>query len=215
MWLGLVSTASSSRYGRPDPSDDGGAPIESPRSRGLDIGMMGMLLLIASLAPLFISIAIWIIWLRFQHMTWPPPGSPPIPAGVWVSTALVLLLSGVMVWSLRALHRHDLPRLRQSLVVGIVLGFTFLLTQVLNWLYVHQLGVPDIGRQYMGLVGFFAVIHAAHVVGGIGGLFYIGVLAQLGRPLSRLSSPVRCTAVYWHFIDAVWVAALALVLYPG
>lgn len=214
MILGLVSTTAN-RYEPPDRDDSDSRSSSAAPSRGLDMGMMGMLLLIASLAPLFISIALWIIWLRYQHMSWPPPGTPPIPSGVWLSTALVVALSGVMVWSLRALHRGDFRTLRRTIGVGVTLGFAFLVTQAVNWLLVARAGVPDIGRQYMGLVGFFAVIHAAHVVGGIAGLVYIGVLAWLGRPLSRLAVPVRCTAVYWHFIDIVWVAALALVLYPG
>lgn len=208
MLLGLVSSPIHRDHGGGDPPPDFD-PMEMRAS------LMGIWLLVATLFPIFASIGIWVVWLRAQNTYWPPQGSPPLPNGLWFSTFVVVALSAVMYWATRELKRGSRLRLSISLGLALVLGFAFLLSQTLNWLHAYRIGVPDLGRQFIGLVAFFTVIHALHVVGGVAALVYVGVLMLLGRSRARIAAPVICTAIYWHFIDIVWVSALALILIPG
>ena len=89
------------------------------------------------------------------------------------------------------------------------LGILFLAGQSAVWWRLRGTGVflrsnPD--------ASFFFLLsgaHALHVLGGIAGLVAVGY-----RPLRRveLGSGVRICVMYWHFLAAMWIAILVLLL---
>lgn len=48
-------------------------------------------------------------------------------------------------------------------------------------------------------------LHVAHLAGGLIALIVILILALLGRINSERNFSLRQTAVYWHFLDILWV----------
>ena len=57
---------------------------------------------------------------------------------------------------------------------------------------------------YWVMTGF----HALHVTIGICAVLVILVLAQKGRFSTVYYTPVDVTALYWHFVDIVWIFLL-------
>lgn len=57
-----------------------------------------------------------------------------------------------------------------------------------------------------GLVFFLVLIHALHVFGGIIALARTWQQARRGVYDHEHYQPVRHVALYWHFLDAVWLA---------
>ena len=56
--------------------------------------------------------------------------------------------------------------------------------------------------------GFFYVLtaaHAAHVVGGLVGLWFLAVWQRHQWKFTTVSVLSRVTAVYWHFLGILWL----------
>jgi cytochrome c oxidase subunit 3 len=57
-------------------------------------------------------------------------------------------------------------------------------------------------------------IHAFHMLVGIGLLAVIAVLTWRS-PTTRHRAALHSTALYWHFVDMVWIFLFALIYLPG
>ena len=57
------------------------------------------------------------------------------------------------------------------------------------------------------LTSFYVLtgIHAAHIVGGLIPLIIVATRATTGRYTPAYYPGVRYTAMYWHFLDVVWL----------
>jgi heme/copper-type cytochrome/quinol oxidase subunit 3 len=58
-----------------------------------------------------------------------------------------------------------------------------------------------------GLIFFLILLHALHVLGGMVTLTHVTVKAHRGA-YERVGvghDPIRLTALYWHFLDGVWI----------
>ena len=67
--------------------------------------------------------------------------------------------------------------------------------------------VPQV-KLFLFLYWVMTSLHAVHVTVGIGVVLVIMVLAWQGRFTGGYFSPVDCTALYWHFVDIVWIFLL-------
>jgi cytochrome c oxidase subunit 3 len=71
------------------------------------------------------------------------------------------------------------------------------------------------GAQLFFVFYFVATsIHALHMLVGIG---LLAVLARLNYrwPDTRHRSALHSVALYWHFVDAIWIFLFALIYLPG
>jgi cytochrome c oxidase subunit 3 len=57
-------------------------------------------------------------------------------------------------------------------------------------------------------------IHALHMLVGIGLLAVLAVLTYRA-PSTRHRAALHSTALYWHFVDVVWIFLFALIYLPG
>jgi cytochrome c oxidase subunit 3 len=58
-------------------------------------------------------------------------------------------------------------------------------------------------------------IHGLHVTIGIAAVLAIAVLARRGYFSPAYYSPVDVTALYWHFVDTVWIFLLPMLYLLG
>ena len=59
-----------------------------------------------------------------------------------------------------------------------------------------------------GLTFFLVVLHALHVVGGVAGMVLLLFGISRNRYDHERHFPVRFCALYWHFLDLVWIIML-------
>ena len=191
-------------------------------------GTLGMSLLVAMLSILFVSslIGFFIFRSDFQFAV-----SIRLPPGLWLSTFILLVSSCTMHWAVSAVNHDRQKWLRLALMLTLALGLTFLVIQGFNWfdlldtLRANQAalaafhgpaassngGLPHgegtLIESHVLLVVFyvFTVLHAAHVVGGIIPLSVTTFKARRGIYSRNYHPGVRYCAIYWHFLDAVWV----------
>lgn len=175
-----------------------------------EAGVMAMRLFLASLSVLFAaSIAAYLV-VRSRAVTWPPPGMPRLPSGLWVSTAIILASSFFVQRALSAARRGGGEAIFRNLLITTVLGLAFLVSQAINWqtlIATHiTAGVHLYAFTFFTLTG----LHAAHVVGGIIPLVAVTMRAKRGTYSSTFHPGVYYCAAYWHFLDLVWLVMFCL-----
>jgi cytochrome c oxidase subunit 3 len=169
---------------------------------------MGMWLLLASLGMLFGASLVGFLILRARADQWPPAGTPALPGGLWISTALLAVLSIVLVLAGRAAREGRQPVLGRMLTISVLLALAFLVAQISNWMRMAAFSVlPDENL----LVSFFyalTILHAAHVLFGLVPLVLVAVRARRGRYTVHEHESVHLVGMYWHFLLVTWIAIL-------
>ena len=202
-----------------------------PTSTGLDHRKIAIWAFIGSECMLFASlISTYLIYKGrsvvgpFPHEACNPPlCATPLPAildiPVTSASTFVLLMSSLsMVLALAAVENRGKPGysgiLGSSkfwLFVTALLGTTFLGFQAYEFTsFVHEgltLKTNLFGSTFFTLTGF----HGAHVTAGV--LWLATLLAiDIKRGLQPKDALlVDISALYWHFVDVVWIAIFTLV----
>jgi cytochrome c oxidase subunit 3 len=57
--------------------------------------------------------------------------------------------------------------------------------------------------------------HGAHLAGGLLAVSYITARAWSRSEWPGRSAAIAATAVYWHFMDVLWLALLGLLIWVG
>ncbi|MEK5234581.1 cytochrome (ubi)quinol oxidase subunit III [Paenibacillus sp. FSL L8-0470] len=135
---------------------------------------------------------------------------------VAAATFLLLVSSLTSVFAIQAMHRNQPALLRNWLLVTVVLGAAFLGLEIYEFSeYIRHekfgMTTSAFSSAFYTLVGF----HGAHVAFGI---VWIAVLiGQLSyKGLTVVTAPkIYVSAMYWHFIDVVWVFIFTVVYLLG
>jgi len=191
----------------------GGPP--PPDERDARLRRFGMLLFLASLTTLFAPLLIYMLILRAQAPSWPPPGSPPLPLGLALSTALLIGVSFCMTRAVQAARGRRARPLRRALLAATGLAFAFVLSQALCWAEFLGAASTAAAWRYVGFFYIFTALHALHVIGGLAPLLVVLLRAARRPPAAVSGDSVRFCAMYWHFIDGVWLVILAAAAWPG
>jgi cytochrome c oxidase subunit 3 len=165
-------------------------------------GWWAMLFVILSEAALFAYLLFGYFYFAMQpHAAWPPGGLPHIKLAL--PDTIILLLSSVAVWwAERATRRGARGPMLLGLGIGLLLGIVFVLVQVYEW---HEKPFAFASSSYSSLYFTTTGFHMAHVVAGNLMLAALLVWAALGYFGPRRNAAVTIGALYWHFVDAVWL----------
>lgn len=143
-----------------------------------------------------------------------------------INTAVLLTSSFLVAWAIEIFSPATAKIVTWLLVGAACLGFAFIVLKGIEYSgeYDEHL-VPGIDFQFAGSLAngvqlFFifyfvaTAIHAVHMLIGIGLLL---TLAAIGRraPTTRHHTALHSAALYWHFVDVVWIFLFALIYLPG
>jgi heme/copper-type cytochrome/quinol oxidase subunit 3 len=153
----------------------------------------------------------------FPHEAWTNPATgevlkPILNIPVTSFSAFVLLMSSLsMVLAHSAVMRGDTKYSKIWLFATIVMGTMFLCMQAFEFTsFVHEgltIRTNLFGSSFFVLTGF----HGAHVAAGVLWLTTL-LFIDMKRGLQpRDGINVDVCALYWHFVDVVWIAIFALV----
>lgn len=135
-----------------------------------------------------------------------------LPDALWVSTALLLASSATFEVAKRQLRRGTLAKLRRWITATAALGLGFLLAQLTGWMQLLDRGVAPEGNPSGSFFYLLTGAHGAHVLGGLCALTYVAWRVWKSDNWSARGSVVEASALYWHFMDALWLCLLALLL---
>ncbi len=176
-------------------------PVGSAGKRST--GWWAMLCIIATEGSIFAFLQFSYYYIAVQQPpgTWPPGGRPEI--GLSAANTLVLLSSSVAVWwGERAIGRGNRLMLSVGLAVGLVLGGAFVGIQVIEW---SHKSFTFASHTYGSLYFTITALHIAHVVVGLIVLAALLAWSLLGYFNGPRHAAISTGAIYWHFVDAVWI----------
>jgi cytochrome c oxidase subunit III len=179
----------------------GGAPSVPQRTyvTGMTVGLGGILMFFMAL------VSAYIVRKGMPNSGWVP--LPVFPRILWLNTAILVTSSCTLSHSRRLLRVGDEAGFRHFWGVTTILGLFFLVGQIIAWgKFVHA-GIYLATNPSSSFFYVFTAAHGLHLAGGI-----IGLLLVLFRPTRRLTrgTATEVAAMYWHFMDGLWVFLLLL-----
>ena len=130
---------------------------------------------------------------------------------------ICLLSSSITVhFASKSLERNNRPAFLSLWSLTIILGGIFLFGTAREWhrlIYEHGLTISTnlFGTTYYSLVG----LHAFHVSAGLIMLTVVLIFGLARKVHEDQSRRVDVLALYWHFVDAVWVVVFTVVYIVG
>jgi cytochrome c oxidase subunit 3 len=171
--------------------------------RGTSSPIMGMVLFVAGEAMFFAALFGVYFSIRTSAGVWPPKsiGVPElaIPSAL---TAILVGSSAVLQFGVAAVRRGRLAMFQRLLALTILLGVCFLALQGYDYAQL-TFGIRD--GIYPSLFYVMTGLHMAHVVGGVVLLSIVMWQAATGQISTGRHDPVEAAAIYWHFVDVVWI----------
>lgn len=176
-------------------------------------GWWGMLLFCVSEVALFAYFLVSYAYLRGAYVAFAANGGAHPSLGIpALLTVLLVGSSLVLRWGERGIERGDNRRLVIALIVTILLGAAFLVTQGAE--YAREQHMPQTDAYWST---FYAITgtHGAHVALGILMLAFNLMRAIRGHFSATRRLAIQNGALYWHTVDLVWLLILfALYLAP-
>jgi heme/copper-type cytochrome/quinol oxidase subunit 3 len=174
-------------------------------------GWWGMWCLIATEASLFGYLLFSYGYLAARaHGDWVPE-LPRLRIAL-PNTILLLASSAVLYWGERGIRNGRRARLAVSLSLTLAMGLGFSALQGLEWRNkTFHPGDSAYASSYFIITGF----HMLHVAAGLVTLAFLLAWTLLAKFGAERHCAVSVGALYWHFVDAVWLAVFtALYLTP-
>ncbi|MBN8702404.1 MAG: cytochrome c oxidase subunit 3 [Bacteroidetes bacterium] len=131
-----------------------------------------------------------------------------MPAMFYLSTAIILFSSLTMNWALSSIKNNNTTKLKSAILTTLVLGLLFGVFQFLAWGELIDNNIFFTGKSSNAAGSFLYVLsglHLAHIAAGILVLLIIYYNAARGKYSSENYLGVKLGAIYWHFLDALWV----------
>src|SRR5579863_7861358 len=134
----------------------------------------------------------------------------------YFGTVCLLSSSGFIMLAERAIEHGRMAAFTGWWAFTMLLGLIFLGDTANEWykLIVHDhltIHTNLFGTTFYSLVG----LHASHVIVGLIMMFVVLVFALGRRVHPAHADRVKVLAMYWHFVDAVWVVVFSVVYLIG
>ena len=179
-----------------------------------DRGVVGMCCLIAAEAALFSIFVVAYLYYLGKNLNGPEPRDV-------LETPLFI---SICLWASSATISVAVPALRHGRTAAfglwwlatVALAAIFLGGTAREWhrlIYEKGLTIRTnlFGTTYYSLVG----LHAFHVIVGLVGLTAVLAFTLAGRVKAEHAHRTHVLALYWHFVDVVWIVVFTVVYVIG
>jgi cytochrome c oxidase subunit 3 len=128
-----------------------------------------------------------------------------VPRVLWLNTFVLLASSLTLELSRRALSAGAANEFIRWLSATLVLGLGFLGGQLLAWRELASRGIYLATNPGSSFFYVLTAAHGIHLLGGVLALAYVVFRARRIAFARARRTPVDVTAIYWHFMDALWI----------
>ncbi len=154
--------------------------------------------------------------LRYSSVDWPVPASVLGINLTAFMTFLLIVSSVTMVYSLASIQHGDQLWFKIFLALTVLSGVIFLSLQAYEWTHLIHAGLGFTANKWgASLFGttFFAItgFHGAHVTAGVIYLSCYLIQGLRGRLPRDAANHIEIAALYWHFVDLVWILVFTFV----
>jgi cytochrome c oxidase subunit 3 len=197
--------------GPPPPPVDrgwgGGDGDSGGRGASRRASFTGLFVLLAASTMVFAAFTSAFVVRRGLSEDWATMAKPPI---LFVNTAVLLASSLFLDLSRRALRAHDRSRFNLWWSVATFLGIAFLVGQAYAWRQLRDAGVFVATNPASSFFYVLTAAHAFHLLGGVTALVYVDVQALRLRLGPAKRTAIDVTAIFWHFLDGLWLYLMVL-----
>ena len=173
-------------------------------------------------AAVFIMFSITSVFLTLTHILqsrWVHSKdwvSIPLPHILYVNTGVLIASSATIEVARRCAKREAQGEGGKGcgrwLVATLILGLAFLGGQLVAWRELASQGLYVASNAGGFLFYFLTATHGLHLLVGIAALSYIAVFAARLAQRNRQQTAVGAVALYWHFLDGLWLYVFGLLL---
>jgi heme/copper-type cytochrome/quinol oxidase subunit 3 len=170
--------------------------------------VLGMILFVASESIFFLLLLL--AYVNFHKVTGAQAASllDPVKTGLF---SVALFSSSLTMWLAERSRKKESAWVRVWLLATIILGAIFVTGQGQEYAGLLSKNVTisrDLfGSTFFTLTGF----HGFHVLFGLVLLCLLLGLAIFGRKQEPTLNGMQSIAIYWHFVDAVWLIIFSVV----
>lgn len=175
-------------------------------------GSIGIWLFMASETMLFGALLSSFAILRSGAAAWPDQSALLDVRFAVVNTVLLLGSSLTMAAARRAARAHLFHRCRMWAGATLFGGSAFLAVKCAEYASEIGRGLLPSTNNFLGLYYAMTGLHALHLAGGLLVVAVIAGSAARLRPgqAELFVCRVDTAAVYWHFVDAVWLCLFVM-----
>ena len=173
---------------------------------------VGMILALVSFSMMFAGLFYSYGLLRIRAMAWPPPGVPEAP--IVVPTIITVLMLGSSIsleLARKRLREGSVAAFHRLAMAAIILGTLFIGLQAGVWVELWEAGLTLAIGPYASIFYFLTTFHALHVLAGLAILVWMYVAAPRALHPELRESRAHLSAMFWHFVGAVWLIIFSLV----
>jgi len=164
---------------------------------------LGMWLALAAITMMFMAFTSAYIFRQGFSADW---RAIEMPSLLWLNTTVLLVSSFTIELARRSLEQALDIAFKRWLGVTAVLGIAFLAGQVLVWRQLEAKGIYLSTSPHSSFFYMLTAMHGLHLLGGIVALSYVVFNAWQSRFISdKQLALVDVTALYWHFMDGLWI----------
>src|SRR6266702_284408 len=177
-------------------------------------GRLGMYCLIAAEAAIFTIFVVAYLFYLGKSLSGPTPSQllhvPILFSVCLLSSSLTIHLA------VQSLRMGKIAAFASWWFLTLLLGATFLAGTIVEWhhlIYAEGLTIQTnlFGTTYYSLVG----LHAFHVLVGLLAISAVWLFTMFGKVGRDHAERVDTLALYWHFVDTVWVVVFLVVYVFG
>ena len=145
------------------------------------------------------------LWMEFALPNW-----------FLYSTIVIGLSSATMVLAARMIDREDTPNATRMIGITLVLGLIFLLFQYAGWQDLTDRGIYFTGKgsstsgSWVYAITFF---HLLHILAGLISLGKTANSCSRGKYTRQKKLGFELTAIFWHFLGALWLYLFLFLLF--
>jgi cytochrome c oxidase subunit 3 len=176
---------------------------------------IGMWAGLASILMLFVSLTSAYIIRQTKGLgdnvgDWVDLNMPPV---LWLNTALLLVSSITVELARRRLKGNDYAGFRRWITLTTLLGAGFLVGQFAAWRDLRAQGIYLRSNPHSSFFYVLTSLHGLHLLGGVIALAYVTLAALRLRIGFKKRVTVNVTALYWHFMDGLWIYLFLLLFF--
>jgi cytochrome c oxidase subunit III len=163
--------------------------------------------LLVSSAIVFLAFVAAFLMRRSIATDWVTTPKPPI---LWANTIILVASSWSVEMARRQLKLRNRAAFNGWWTGATALGLLFLLGQGLVWQQLRNQGLFIASSPSTSFFYILTATHAAHVMGAVAALVYVDVQAVRFRLGPAKRTGIDVSAIFWHFLDVMWLCLMAL-----
>jgi len=136
----------------------------------------------------------------------------PLPKVLWLNTAVLILSSLAMHWTLAAARRGQIDGVRTGLIAAGIFAFSFLAGQLWAWQQMDASGYFLTANPAYSFFYLLTAVHGLHLLGGLWVWGRTTVKVLRGAEVAKVRLSVELCTLYWHYLLLVWLVLFAVLL---